>query len=52
MGEDGQALFVGIDVGRDRLDVHVRPHGQHFVVANDPAGLAALTVGSRPGRPS
>ena len=35
-------VFVGIDVGKDRLDVHVRPLGQHVVVANDASGLATL----------
>jgi transposase len=27
--------FVGIDVSKDRLDVHVRPSGQTFAVARD-----------------
>ena len=40
MAEDGREIFVGIDVGKDRLDVAIRPLGQHFVVANDQAGLA------------
>lgn len=35
-------VYVGIDVGKDRLDVHLRPLDQHVVVANDPAGLARL----------
>jgi transposase len=34
--------FVGVDVAKAHLDVHVRPHGTAFRVANDPAGLAAL----------
>ena len=44
MTEDGRERFVGVDVGRDRLDVHIRPEGQHFVVVNDEAGLAELVA--------
>lgn len=36
-------MFVGIDVAKDRLDVHVRPSGETFTVARDGEGLAALT---------
>ncbi len=35
--------FVGIDVSKDRLDVHVRPSGQTFTVARDGKGLEKLT---------
>jgi transposase len=35
-------IFVGIDVSKDGLDVHVRPNGQAFVVASDDEGLARL----------
>ncbi len=34
--------YVGIDVAKDRLDVHVRPGGEVFVVARDSEGLAGL----------
>jgi transposase len=34
--------FVGVDVSKDRLDVHVRPTGEDFAVAYDEAGLATL----------
>jgi len=34
--------FIGIDVAKDRLDVHVRPTGEAFAVARDGEGLAAL----------
>ena len=34
--------FVGIDVAKDRLDVHLRPSGESFTVARDGEGLAAL----------
>jgi transposase len=37
-----ERLFVGIDVSKDRLDVHVRPIGESFSVASDEAGLAML----------
>lgn len=36
------AVFVGIDVAKDHLDVHVRPTGLAVRVANDEAGIAAL----------
>ena len=34
--------FVGIDVAKDRLDVHLRPSGETFAVARDGEGLAQL----------
>ena len=45
------ALFVGIDVSKDRLDVQVVPLGQSFAVARDSEGLAELNrqLGSLPG---
>ena len=36
------AFYVGIDVSKDRLDVHVRPTGEAFAVARDGEGLATL----------
>ena len=33
------AMYVGIDVSKDRLDVHVRPSGEAFAVARDGKGL-------------
>lgn len=36
------AVIVGIDVAKDKLDVAVRPSGEHFVVARSEAGLAEL----------
>lgn len=35
-------MFVGIDVSKDHLDVHLRPSGTAFRVARDDAGLADL----------
>ena len=37
-----EQVFVGIDVAKDRLDVHVRPSGEAFAVARDGEGVAAL----------
>ena len=36
------AVFVGIDVSKDRLDVHVLSSGEAFAVARNGEGLAAL----------
>lgn len=36
------AIFVGIDVSKDRLDVHVLPGGEAFAVARDGRGLEVL----------
>jgi transposase len=35
-------LFVGVDVSKDRLDVHVRPGGEAFAVGRDGEGLEQL----------
>ena len=35
-------MFVGIDVSKDRLDVHIRPTGEVFAVARDGAALEQL----------
>jgi transposase len=37
-----EQTFVGIDVSKDRLDVHLRPGGEAFAVSRDSEGLAAL----------
>lgn len=42
------AQYVGIDVSKDRLDVHVRPSGEAFAVARDGDGLAALVTRLQP----
>ncbi len=39
---EGTAVVVGIDVSKDRLDVHVRPSGEIFTVERTAAGLDAL----------
>src|SRR5258708_19699011 len=37
-----EACFIGIDVAKDRLDIHVRPTGEAFPVPPDRQALAAL----------
>jgi transposase len=37
-----EMIFVGIDVSKDRLDVHVRPSAEAFAVARDGKGLKEL----------
>ena len=39
--------FVGIDVAKDRLDVHLRPAAETFAVARDGKGLEALVAALR-----
>lgn len=36
-------MFVGIDVAKDRLDVHVRPDSETFTVTHDGEGIEELT---------
>lgn len=38
------STYVGIDVSKDRLDVHVVPSGKSFSLARDEDGVAALAV--------
>jgi transposase len=38
------AIVVGIDVSKDRLDVHVAPADEVFFVDNDAAGIEALAA--------
>jgi transposase len=42
------AIYVGIDVSKDRLDVHVRPGGEAFAVSRDGKGLETLIDRLRP----
>ncbi len=39
-----ERIFVGIDVAKDRLDVHLRPSGEAFAVARDGKGLEELSA--------
>ncbi|SCB54957.1 Transposase, partial [Bradyrhizobium shewense] len=38
------AIYVGIDVSKDRLDVHMRPSGEAFAVGRDGKGLEDLVA--------
>lgn len=40
--EVSEAVYVGIDVSKERLDVHVRPSGQSDSVSYDQAGVERL----------
>jgi transposase len=43
MTEDAMPrIYVGIDVSKETLDIHVHPLGEHFAVANDAAGRQRL----------
>ncbi|HYL56811.1 MAG TPA: IS110 family transposase [Gemmatimonadales bacterium] len=46
------ATFVGVDVAKERLDVAVRPSGEHWSVSNDDAGVAALVARLAPLAPA
>ena len=35
-------VIAGIDVSKDKLDIHVLPSNQTFMVGRDPRGLASL----------
>jgi transposase len=45
-------VFVGIDVSKDRLDVHLRPRAQAFAVARNGEGLQNLVAGLAAVRPA
>ncbi|MFC1492076.1 hypothetical protein ACFLQ0_05780 [Nitrospinota bacterium] len=40
---DPERLYVGIDVCKERMDVHVLPSGQSGSVSYDETGLKELT---------
>src|SRR5215204_7534545 len=42
------AVYVGIDVSKDRLDGHVLPMGEAFAVTRDGKGLAELVERLKP----
>ena len=43
-----EQVYVGIDVSKDRLDVHVHPLGEAFAVERSGAGLEELIARLRP----
>jgi len=46
------AIVVGIDVSKDRLDVAIRPSGESFAVSRDAGGLRDLNERLKPLAPS
>lgn len=46
------AIFVGIDVAKDRLDVHLLPTGEAFAIPRNSEGLARLVARLAPLGPS
>jgi transposase len=46
------AIFVGIDVAKQHLDVALRPSGEHFTVPHDEIGLSALVSRLRAREPT
>jgi len=44
--------YVGIDVSKDRLDVHILPQDEAFAVERNGKGLALLVERLRPLLPS
>jgi len=46
--EAAAVMFVGIDVSKDRWDVHLLPSGQSFRFRADPTGLEQLSAALRP----
>jgi len=51
-GWEKMDVFVGVDVSKDRLDVHVLPQDESFSVERNGRGLAALVERLRPLLPS
>lgn len=45
-------VFVGVDIAKDRLDVHMAPQGLVFAVARTPAGIGELIDKIAPHDPS
>ena len=43
MNQPKSNVFVGVDVSKERLDVAVRPSGEHNSFTNDEAGIAQMT---------
>jgi transposase len=39
-----QRIFVGIDVSKDKLDVHIHPSGETYEFANEASGIEELVA--------
>jgi transposase len=48
---DAAPIFAGIAVSKARLDVALRPSGEHWCSPNDEAGIAELVTRRRPRAP-
>ena len=42
--DEQRTVFVGIDVSKDRLDVHLRPSGEAFCVPREGKGMDDLVI--------
>jgi len=42
--DEQRTVFVGIDVSKDRLDVHLRPSGEAFFVSREGKGMDDLVI--------
>ena len=49
---EAQNINVGVDTGKDFLDVHVRPLGEYFQVSNDKKGIAEAIKRLRKNKPT
>jgi transposase len=47
-----EQVYIGIDVSKDRLDVHVHPSGEAFAVGRSGEGLEELIAKLRPLAPA
>jgi transposase len=47
-----EQVFVGIDVAKDHLDIHIRPTGESFVASRDGEGLAGLVERLKQAKPA
>jgi len=52
MDQPPPPAFAGIDVSKDRLDVHLKPSGQSFAVPRDGLGLEQLLARLREAAPA
>src|SRR3972149_6904914 len=43
-----ERIFVGIDIAKDQVDVHVHPTDERFQLSRDDAGLAGLVARLQP----
>ncbi len=46
-----KAITVGVDVGKQSLDIYIRPTGEAFQVENTPSGIASAIARCRTAQP-